>query len=946
MRQTEPTDDQLIEIQERCEEFIRMLREGTAPTQEQFAAQFPELETHILELLPPILLMEGARGRNFQKRKDGRVQRGPEEIVQLGDYNIIQELGRGGMGIVYEANQVSLDRRVALKVLPKHSLSPRQVEKFFLEASTAAKLHHTNIAPIYDVGTHDGFHYFSMQLLKGTSLESYVQSSTDASRFRSEEDDTNYLTIKEVVDIGRQVASALQYAHNQGVYHRDIKPANLVRDSGSNVWVTDFGLAVTQGQKEFQDETFSGTLRYMPPEKFRTKQIASTASSQNEGQKKIPTQTKSAPSKTNKTFEKEGEVYSLGLTLIELLSGSSAFPSVGVVELVEDVAQGRMVDFQHDGRPLPSDLEAVLRKSVALDPSERYSTIAEFSEDLENFLESRPVKAVKTNLAGTVFRWVKRNLALAIVSALATYLVIVVSAISTSNFLSTRSQINTERLRRLRSEESVLTANSSFANTFKPYSAWTVFGEGTLSSLQNAPKLSKSALKVLTAMSDEYLLLAGDSLDLPKISADSNQSLCIVADLHLLMADFDSARNSYQIALEHLEEKANEATRLDDETALAMALRSSPFSVDSILHLARVNNQLGIAIAGSRNVDGESVEERLNKARQHHIAALKSLEPQLNSKTTDPRTTFELARTLYLLGRTTRTGYRPDLFPSQTEAAHELATQQSSQSNGSSATTVPSNQLSVSDLQARRAYINRVLLVLQSFDKKDRYTDENKRLLALCQLEKAKFIRETETDDRAAEQFLNSAQTGLRDLIERHPELDNLKSDMISVLIESEPSYESLSQASGYSLRMSEDGNVLPIFMIQQIRLHRDLAKTCNEKAIKADAGLKEEILKKEESNYRRSLEIHRTLTGNSHTISSEQHKGNKSNCHDMWSAKFLLDLASCESLNDQPEERNKYVGNAITILHNLPEEILNKADAATIMQRAKLMSRQSLFRE
>ena len=894
-------DDRLFEIQERCEEFIRLLRDGVAPSQAEFAAQFPGYEAEILELLPAIVLMEGARGRNFQKRKDGRVQRGPEEIVQLGDYLVIHELGRGGMGIVYEAQQASLDRRVALKVLPKHSLTPIQVDKFFLEASTAAKLHHTNIAPIYDVGTHDGFHYFSMQLLKGTSLETYVQSSSDSSRFQSEEDELDVLSVPDVVDIGRQVASALQYAHNQGVYHRDIKPANLVRDSAANVWVTDFGLAVTHGQQGIQSDAYSGTLRYMPPEKFRS--------------------IKTAVNKENGSlFDREGDVYALGVTMIELLAGRAAFPSLSVVELVEDVSTGRMIDLQNDGRPLPSDLEAVLLKSVATDPTLRYRTIAEFAADLENYSESRPVNAIQTNWIGKTLRWIKRNLALAIVSALATYLVVVVSVISTGSFFNTQSQINIERLRRLRSEESVLNASKSFLNTFEPYADATVFGDGKISSQTNSATVTQPVVSMLEKMSREYVELSEQSPDLPKLAADSNRALCIVAELQMLMGDYEAARVSLQSSLNDLKKRASEAPLLDEETTLAAALRNSPFSTESILQLAKVNNQLAVALANSRFVDTELARSRLDESRNLHVTALKSLEPVYSNDSQNPIVMLELARTLYLLGRSERIGYRPGDFP-----------------------TGKTIESTVSNLSNRRAWINRAILILESNNQDNEYSDARLHLLALCRVEKWKILIETNPDNQEAAATLNSARDRLGKLIKAYPNVDRLSSDMISALVESNSLLDSMKRALVFSEVISNDAYVLPIYQMQQIQLHRDLAQACVEAGKDKGDDEKPDLISQEESHRRRVLQAHLLLA----THRSRTHNASiklVEYCHQIWTAKFSLELASCPGLKDRLAERNKLIGDAVGILHKLPKEILERPNVEAIMQEAKRMSRKSLF--
>ncbi len=896
--------NQLVEIEMRCDEYIQLHRSGTAPTQEEFAAQFPELESQILELLPAVVLMESARSRKFLKRKDGRVMSGPEEIVQLGDYHIVHELGRGGMGIVYEAHQASLDRRVALKVLPKHSLSPRQVEKFFIEASTAAKLHHTNIAPIYDVGTHDGFHYFSMQLLKGNSLESYVSSASLANepgtaRFTSDNYEIEKFSIADVMDIGQQVASALQYAHNQGVFHRDIKPANLVRDSGSNVWVTDFGLAITHGQQRIQSEAMSGTLRYMSPEKLRK-------SSSKEKEEAI-------------TFDREGDVYSLGVTLIELLSGSPAFPSPGVVELIDDISKGRMVDLHHEGRALPSDLEAVLRKAVAADPTQRYPTIADFAEDLENFSASRPVNAIETNWVGNSFRWVKRNLALTVVSALAAYLVIVVSVISTSSIISTNSQINEERLRRVRSEETILLASKSFEKTFKPYGPLTVFGGGKISSAGNVAEISKPVVDVLEKLSNEYFAFAQSNKDLPKLKVDSNFAQCYVADLRLQLGDYDAAQILLQEALDDLKDRMAETDSLEMESDLTMSLRSSPFSIAGTLHLARVNNQLGFAMTNSTTLltekDRAVQAKQLNVARNLHVTALKSLE-KASSK--NSIVMLELARTLHLLGRTNEPRYRPDMYPGE----------------------IGDEAIAVSELRKRRAWNNRAILILQSIDREDGYQDERSRLLALCLIEKSKVLKELDVNDPGVVESLDLARDILRKLVSAYPDNSGLKYDLNRAFAESNPDLASLEKAVALSETIAQDRFVLPTYLIQEVRLRRLLAIACKQKSREKN---ERDWLRQEETHRRRVLEVHQLQDPLGVSLTSDYSVLEKSHRHQTWTAQFTLELAECESLDDRMSERDALIGDAVKTLHHLPKDVLEREDASALLLKAKSMSRKSL---
>jgi serine/threonine protein kinase len=213
---------------------------------------------------------------------------------RLGDFHILREVGRGGMGVVHEAEQVSLGRRVALKVLPRHALlDPNAVQRFQRESRAAARLHHTNIVQVFGTGEQDGLHYFVVQLIPGVVVEELKQLQTGYARktqtptskvqperlglgawpvvFTSAASPSGRSSWVSVARIGIRVADALAFAHAQGIVHRDIKPSNLLLDPGGTVWVTGFGLAKeTAGEDDLTGSSFlMGTLRYVPPERFR-----------------------------------------------------------------------------------------------------------------------------------------------------------------------------------------------------------------------------------------------------------------------------------------------------------------------------------------------------------------------------------------------------------------------------------------------------------------------------------------------------------------------------------------------------------------------------------------------------------------------------------------------------------------------------------------------------
>jgi serine/threonine protein kinase len=244
--------------------------------------------------------------------------------ARLGDFRIVREVGRGGMGVVYEAEQVSLGRRVALKVLPfAATLDPRQMQRFLNEARAAAGLHHANIVPVHGVGCEQGVHYYAMQFIDGRTLADFIAEQRKGAAAGSAPtaplaaQTTNVAPrsasyFRRMAEWGIQAAEALDCAHALGVVHRDVKPANLLVDASGRLWVTDFGLAQVQSDTRLTATgDLVGTLRYMSPEQA------------------LPLRA---------VIDHRTDIYSLGATLFELLTLQPAFAGTDRQELLRQIA--------------------------------------------------------------------------------------------------------------------------------------------------------------------------------------------------------------------------------------------------------------------------------------------------------------------------------------------------------------------------------------------------------------------------------------------------------------------------------------------------------------------------------------------------------------------------------------------------------------------------------
>tara|TARA_B100000029_G_scaffold25945_1_gene25493 strand:- start:4596 stop:7055 length:2460 start_codon:yes stop_codon:yes gene_type:complete len=306
----------------------------------------------------------------------------------LGDFEIVREIGRGGMGIVYEAHQRSVDRRVALKLLPASEwLDPQRIERFGAEARAAAALHHTNIVPVFSQGHEQGVHFLAMQFIDGISLD---QLDDRAARYTLGSRST---VEQAIADIGRQAADALDYAHRQGVIHRDVKPGNLLLDRHGTIWLSDFGLARS---REAEDLTATGAIlgthRYMAPECFRGEADA------------------------------RSDVYSLGATLFELVAHEPAFGS-------DDSPWDRQPRPLHSLVPgISRDLQTIIARAMDPDPDCRYQSAAALAKDLENFLAGEPIVARRIGWCGRTLRWCHKNPALASMTSLAILLLMTLTA--------------------------------------------------------------------------------------------------------------------------------------------------------------------------------------------------------------------------------------------------------------------------------------------------------------------------------------------------------------------------------------------------------------------------------------------------------------------------------------------------------------------------------------
>jgi serine/threonine protein kinase/WD40 repeat protein/tetratricopeptide (TPR) repeat protein len=438
-------------------EVIGALREyrlaweaGERPSREQLLARFPEAAGELAACLDALEFVHRAAPELHSAALDPPpdLPAAVPEIhaaAPLGDYRLVREVGRGGMGVVYEAEQLSLGRRVALKVLPFAStLDPKQLQRFKNEAHAAAQLHHTSIVPVYATGCERGVHFYAMQFIDGRTLAALIRelrrhegretagkndpagltagvspppsaAPADAlatgpyalppfvpgyreglgvpaataaetgppARQSTEHSARDPAYFRTVARLALQAAEALEHAHQLGVIHRDVKPSNLLVDGRGQLWVTDFGLAHCQSQPGLtMTGDLLGTLRYMSPEQALAQRVA---------------------------IDHRTDVYSLGVTLYELLTLEPAVPGGDRQEILRQIAFEEPRPVRRLDKSIPAELEVIAGKAMEKRPEDRYSTARELADDLRRFLEHKPIRAKRPTLLHRARKLARRH---------------------------------------------------------------------------------------------------------------------------------------------------------------------------------------------------------------------------------------------------------------------------------------------------------------------------------------------------------------------------------------------------------------------------------------------------------------------------------------------------------------------------------------------------------
>jgi WD40 repeat protein/serine/threonine protein kinase len=463
------------------DEFLDRQAQGERPEVEEYARRYPQLAVVLRQILPTLGLLGGSALGSIGEAPAYGEDLSPERA--LGDFRLVREVGRGGMGVVYEAVQISLGRRVALKVLPfAGALDTKQLQRFKNEAQAAAHLQHQNIVPVHYVGCERGVHFYAMQFIDGQTLSAVIRDlrrlagpqppaadvsglaselasgrwaearrpappahattadmpapappaeATATAALSTEPSTKSAAFFRSVAHLAVQAAEALEHAHQLGVVHRDIKPANLLLETtsplsplgergggeGVRLWITDFGLArlgTDPGLTMTGD--LIGTIRYMSPEQALAKRVP---------------------------IDHRTDIYSLGVTLYELLTLEPAYNGKSREEVLRQIAFEEPRPPRRLNKSVPAELETIVLKAMAKNPEERYATAQELADDLKRFLEDKPIKAKRPSLRQRTVKWARRHKTVVRASVVVLALAVVALAVSTALIWQAKNELQT-----------------------------------------------------------------------------------------------------------------------------------------------------------------------------------------------------------------------------------------------------------------------------------------------------------------------------------------------------------------------------------------------------------------------------------------------------------------------------------------------------------------------
>ena len=618
---------------ELVDQLIERLQYGESLELENLVAEFPERAESLRLIWPSLQLMGQLKssGSNHKETATGAMERLASRQV-LGDFRILRQIGRGGMGVVYEAEQISMGRNVALKVLPFAAMAnPTALQRFKNEVRSAATLNHTNIVPVFSFGEENGIHFYAMQLIRGHTLADIItalrnldaentrldgssivrivgssdqhgeggetdpttdrESPVSATKPRAFDSTANPHATREffksVSLLGVQAGRALDHAHQRGVVHRDIKPGNLMLDADGQLYVTDFGLARIETDAGMtMTGDLVGTLRYMSPEQALAKRVV---------------------------VDHRTDIYSLGATIYELLTFEPAIQGSDRQEVLRRIAFDEPRKPRAINRSIPAQLETIALKAMAKDPTNRYESGADLADDLQRFLDDQPIRAKRPTWIQRGASWSRRHKTIVASAAILLFVTTIGLALFSLVLVNERNKLTLEQTRSI--------ANLELANSNLDM-AMNVLDDVYL------PMIETRWTSKSPSAQDQQLI--EDGLEFYRQLSQRNENatyetelrraiaLRRMGQLHQAIADIDAAFNAFSESVNLLKEILLDQS---ENVIVALELAESQNKLIGVFH-ERGDHQHALALVDSAmdSLDAwaEQREIAISKANLQH----------------------------------------------------------------------------------------------------------------------------------------------------------------------------------------------------------------------------------------------------------------------------------------------------------------------------------------
>ena len=591
--------DDVAEVETIAADFLDRRRAGEHPSIEEYAARYPQLAADLREVIPALLAMESMKRDWEDSLHEQNHSTGPP-VERLGDYCLLREIGRGGMGIVYEALQESLDRKVALKLLPQHMLTNSDhVRRLQREARTAAALHHSNIVPVFGVGEEQGYHYIVMQLIDGVSLDHVIrvlreEDSETVAHALTEPNGSGLAELAMGMVVEHQLAGTA--SQNRGTVLSGLLASETIappasRGSGfieqsaypdspreTNGAETSAGSARRLSAAYWKVTAELGTqiadaLNYAHTEGTLHRDIkpgniildrrgtaritdfglahATDGSDVTNSQNLAGTISYMAPEQFSGRFDQRSDIYSLGLTLYEFATLCPAVPAGSRAEMIRQATTCRPAAPRTLNAAIPRDLETIILKAISIEPKHRYQSAGAFADDLRRFCEDRPIRARRVSSLEKFWRWCRRNPVTAVSSTISvTVLVLaaVVSAVAWSREVTYRQNIETMLQISIDSLERVYDRFAPEETGFSSYSV--VSSDVDTSELPPPAKLSPEAAAMLEELLPAFDQLAQQIENDQPLKLNAAQANRRIGDIHRQLGNLEQAVSAYRQSID------------------------------------------------------------------------------------------------------------------------------------------------------------------------------------------------------------------------------------------------------------------------------------------------------------------------------------------------------------------------------------------------------------